>query len=118
MVPFRQSRYHLDHFNGVPVVTLDRYEKFNYIHSKLHNVVERRFGVMKECWKIWKGVPFFRREKQARIIIDCFALDNYLWLLEHGDGATYDVSDWVFMNTNTSTTSLKELVSAAVWPGP
>ncbi|TVU12270.1 hypothetical protein EJB05_45905, partial [Eragrostis curvula] len=62
------------------------------------------------------GVPFFKREKQARMIISCFAMDNYLWLRKYRDGATYDPSEWVLMNTTTNTSTLRELVSAAVWP--
>ena len=116
MTPFRDTRYHRSHFRGVDVRTLDRHEKFNYIHSKLRNIIERRFGHLKERWHILEGVPFFRREKQAWIIISCFAMENYLWLRQYGDGSTYDPSEWVAMNTATNTSELRELVSAAVWP--
>ena len=78
MTPFRLTRYHQSQFDGVDVRTLDRREKFNYIHSKLRNIIERRFGVLKERWHVLEGVPFFKREKQAWIIISCFAMDNYL----------------------------------------
>jgi hypothetical protein len=47
----------------------------------------------------------------------CFAMDNYLWLRTHGDGGMYDLSEWVVMNTTTNTSTLRELVSIAVWPG-
>ena len=115
MTPFRDTRYHRSHFRGVDVRTLDRHEKFNYIHSKLRNIIERRFGHLKERWHILEGVPFFRREKQAWIIISCFAMENYLWLRQYGDGSTYNPSEWVAMNTTTSTSALRELVFAAVW---
>jgi len=65
MTPFRDTRYHKTHFRGVDIRTLDRQEKFNYIHLKLRNVIERRFGHFKERWHILEGVPFFRWEKQA-----------------------------------------------------
>ena len=116
MTPFWDTRYHKKHFKGIDVRTLDRHEKFNYIHSKLRNIIERRFGHLKERWHILEGVPFFRREKQAWIIISCFAMENYLWLRQYGDGSTYDPSEWVAMNTTTNTSELRELVSAAVWP--
>jgi len=116
MTPFRDTRYHRSHFRGVDVRTLDRHEKFNYIHSKLRNIIERRFGHLKERWHILEGVPFFRKEKQAWVIISCFALNNYLWLRKCGDGSTYDPSEWVAMNTTTNTSVLRELVSLAVWP--
>ncbi|KAL6659119.1 hypothetical protein ACP70R_003159 [Stipagrostis hirtigluma subsp. patula] len=48
MTPFRDTWYHNTHFKGIDVRTLDRQKKFNYIHSKLRNVIERRFGYLKE----------------------------------------------------------------------
>ena len=42
MTPFRDTRYHKTHFRGVDVRTLDRQEKFNYIHSKLRNWASER----------------------------------------------------------------------------
>lgn len=115
MPPFRATRYHLQHFEGVETRALGRYEKFNYIHAKLRNIVERRFGVLKERWHVLDGVPFYPRTKQAQIIIACFALENYLWVRTHGPGATYGLSDWVTMHTGTSTSSLREWVATAVW---
>ena len=47
MGPFKNTRYHLDDFRGVPVETMSRHEKFNLTHSRLRNVVERTFGVLK-----------------------------------------------------------------------
>ena len=110
------TRYHKTHFRAIDIRTLDRQEKFNYMHAKLRNVIERRFGHLKERWHILEGVPFSRREKQAWIIISCFTMENYLWLRQYGDGSTYDPSEWVAMNTTTDTSELRELVSAAVWP--
>ena len=55
MTPFRDTRYHKTHFKDVDVRTLDRQEKFNYIHAKLRNVIERRFGHVKERWHILEG---------------------------------------------------------------
>jgi len=62
-----------------------------------------------------EGVPFFSREKEVWVIISYFAMDNYLWLRKYGDGSMYDPSEWVAMNTTTSTSALRELVFAAVW---
>lgn len=83
MTPFRETRYHVDEFEGVDLSNLQREEKFNKIHSELRNIIERRFGVLKERWHILDKVPFFRREKQAQIIVSCFAMDNYLWKRDH-----------------------------------
>ena len=45
MGPFRNTRYHLDDFMGVPVETMSRQKKFNLTHSRLRNVIEQTIGV-------------------------------------------------------------------------
>jgi len=95
---------------------LQREEKFNYIHARLRNVIERRFGVLKERWQILDGVPYCSRMKQAMIIISCFALDNFLWMRKYGaDPPSYEVPDWVELNLGTPISGLRELISMAVW---
>ena len=59
MTPYRNTRYHINDFRGIDM--LQREEKFNYIHVKLRNVIERRFGVLKERWQILDGVPYCSR---------------------------------------------------------
>ena len=77
--------------------TLEHEEKFNYIHTRLRNVIERRFGGLKERWHILERVPYFPRKKQAMIIISCFAMDNYLWLHKYGYNApSYELLEWVY----------------------
>ena len=93
MGPFKNTRYHLDDFRGVPIETMSRQEKFNLTHSRLHNVIEWTFGVLKNWWQILDGVPYCHRTKQKMIIISCFALHNYLFSREHGLGSpTYPPS--------------------------
>ena len=65
MTPFRNTRYHMNNFRGVELEMLEREEKFNYIHSRLRNVIKRRFGDLKERWHILQWVPYFTRQKQA-----------------------------------------------------
>jgi hypothetical protein len=86
--PYRNTRYHLNDLKGTSEDRLANHEKFNLVHSKLRNVVERTFRVLKERWQILGGIPYFPREKQVKIILACFALNNYLWEYEHGDGST------------------------------
>jgi len=118
MTPFRNCRYHTDDFKGVDLNTLDRCEKFNYIHSKLRNIIERRFGILKERWHILNKIPLYKRVKQNWVLISCFALDNYLWLRDHGPGLTYEPSEWVRMNAGDAIDSVRELVSWSVWGYP
>ena len=73
MTPYKNTRYHINDFRGIDLQQLQREEKFNYIHAKLRNVIERRFGGLKERWHILNGVPYYKRKKQAMIIISCFA---------------------------------------------
>jgi hypothetical protein len=48
MMPFRNTRFHQDEFRGVNLSMLGCEEKFNYIHAGLRNIIEYRFGVLKE----------------------------------------------------------------------
>ena len=116
MTPYKNTRYHINDFRGIDLQQLQREEKFNYIHAKLRNVMERRFGVLKERWHILGEVPYCSRMKQAMIIISCFALDNFLWMCKYGaDPPSYEVPDWVELNLGTPISGLRELISMAVW---
>jgi hypothetical protein len=55
-----------------------KHEIFNFLHSSLHNVIERAFGVLKQKWRILKDMPSFSVEKQKEIITACFALHNFI----------------------------------------
>lgn len=117
MGPYRNTRYHIDDFRGRPEHTLSAHEKFNLVHSRLRNVVERTFGVLKQRWRILRGVPFCPVENQVKIIVACFALHNYLWEWEHGDGsiAKYPLSEWVTVNEDSTMSVLRELITAAMF---
>jgi hypothetical protein len=60
LTPYKESTYHLPEFylrrQRAPQ---GKYEKFNYLHSSLHNVIERSFGVLKQKWRILKLIPSF-----------------------------------------------------------
>ena len=51
---------------------------FNFLHSSLRNVIERSFGVLKEKWRILKGMPSFSPRTQKHIIMACLALHNFI----------------------------------------
>jgi hypothetical protein len=65
---------------GMYLLRLSRQEKFNLTHSRLRNVIERTFRILKVRWHILDGVPYFHREKQKMIIMSCFAMHNYLYI--------------------------------------
>jgi hypothetical protein len=41
-------------------------------------VIERAFGVLKEKWRILKHLPSYPMKKQAKIILACMALHNFI----------------------------------------
>jgi hypothetical protein len=51
---------------------------FNFLHSSLQNVIERSFGVLKQKWRILKGIPSFPPTTQKHIIMACLALHNFI----------------------------------------
>ena len=53
-------------------------EVFNFVHSSLHNVIERSFGVLKMKWRILLNLPSYPMPKQSQIIIACMALHNFI----------------------------------------
>ncbi|CAN6326130.1 unnamed protein product [Urochloa humidicola] len=61
----------------------DLEELFNKHHSKLRNVIERGFGVVKSRWKILGEVPLYGGDRQSKIIVSCFGLHNYLVDMMH-----------------------------------
>ena len=112
MGPFKNTRYHLDDFSGVPIETMSRQKKFNLTHSRPCNVIERTFGVLKGWWHILDGVPYCHRAKQKMIIMSCFALHKYLFIWEHGFGSpTYPPSAWVQLNASNTMTAMREYIS-------
>jgi len=81
-------------------------------HSRLRNVVEWTFGVLKNRWQILDGVPYYHRTKQKMIIMSCFVLHNYLLIREHGFGSpTYPPSPWVQLNASNSMSVVREFIS-------
>jgi hypothetical protein len=55
-----------------------KYEVFNFLHSSLQNVIERSFVVLKQKWCFLTSMPSFSPRTQKHIIIDCFALHNFI----------------------------------------
>jgi hypothetical protein len=86
--------------------------------QRLRNIIERRFGVLKERWHILEKVSFFRWEKQAHTIISCFVLDNYLWMRTHDVPPPYPLSPWVDANRGTRIDEVREWIATVVWTVP
>ena len=79
LAPFKGSTYHIPEFQaraGRP--PQGKYDMFNFLHSSLRNVIERSFGVLKQKWRILKGIPSFPIRTQKHIIIAYIALHNFI----------------------------------------
>ncbi|KAH6760193.1 hypothetical protein C2S51_017142 [Perilla frutescens var. frutescens] len=53
-------------------------ELFNLRHASLRNVIERIFGVFKSRFTIFKTAPPFSFEIQAKLVLACAGLHNFL----------------------------------------
>ncbi|KAF5175253.1 hypothetical protein FRX31_035160 [Thalictrum thalictroides] len=78
MCPYKGGpRYWLPQFKaGGPA--RGKEEKFNHAHSKLRNVIERSFGVLKAQFPILKKMPPYDLPTQRNIVIATMTIHNYL----------------------------------------
>ncbi|WVZ94828.1 hypothetical protein U9M48_040672 [Paspalum notatum var. saurae] len=77
LAPYKGTKYHLPEFRN-STMPRGMKENFNFAHSSLRNVVERAFGVLKMKWKMLLKVPAYPPAKQARLIVACMALHNFI----------------------------------------
>ncbi|XP_038709357.1 protein ALP1-like [Tripterygium wilfordii] len=79
LAPYKGERYHVPVFqNGAPAS--GPREVFNKAHAKLRNVIERTFGVTKKKWRILGSMTSFDTKIQAKIVIACMTLHNFIKL--------------------------------------
>ena len=77
LAPFKGSTYHIlefRHRSGRP--PQGKYEMFNFLHSSLRNVIERSFGVLKQKWRILKGISSLHvlRSTLFLLVLHCIIL--------------------------------------------
>jgi hypothetical protein len=77
LAPYRGQKYHFQEFHQC-TMPRGKKEHFNYTHSRLRNVIERFFGVLKNKWRILFKVPSYPLRKQTKIIVACMALHNFI----------------------------------------
>ena len=75
--PYRCTRYHIEQWHDAPPPEGMK-ETFNHAHAKVRNVIERSFGVLKMKFRMLLNMPSFPEDKQARIIVACMALHNFI----------------------------------------
>ncbi|XP_031261586.1 putative nuclease HARBI1 [Pistacia vera] len=66
-------------------------ELFNYRHALLRNVVERTFGVLKKRFRILDGMNNYLMEKQAKIVMACCVIHNFI---------RFDMNNLIFQKFN------------------
>jgi hypothetical protein len=59
-------------------------EKFNRIHSSIHNVIERSFEVLKMKWQILYKMPSYSMLTQMKVVASTMVLHNFI--REHASG--------------------------------
>ena len=76
--PYRGEQYHFHDHRGPRQAPRGPIELFNYMHSSLHNIIERCFGVLKARFPILKVMSNYRPQRQRRIPIACCVLQNFI----------------------------------------
>ena len=77
MAPFHHVRYWLNDFRSGGRAR-GREEMFNHYHSRLRNVIERAFDVLKARFPILKRMAPYSFGMQRNTVIACKALHNFL----------------------------------------
>ncbi|KAL2460913.1 putative harbinger transposase-derived nuclease [Abeliophyllum distichum] len=74
--PYRRTRYHRRDIEGRR--PQNSKELFNFRHSSLRNAVERTVGLLKKRFAYLKHQPFHDISTQAKIVLVCCAIHNFL----------------------------------------
>ncbi|XP_043717748.1 uncharacterized protein LOC122665662 [Telopea speciosissima] len=69
--PYWNVRYHLKEWENNNQAPADKKELFNLRHSKLRNVIERAFNLLKSKFKILKSQAEYPYKTQTRIVQAC-----------------------------------------------
>lgn len=78
LTPYRGVRYHLQEWGKGNRAPQNKEELFNHQHSKLRNIVERIFGVLKAKYKILTRPRSFKLAAQVRVVAAICVLHNIL----------------------------------------
>ena len=81
--PFQKTRYHRRDVEGQRPENSK--ELFNFRHSSLRNVIERSIGLLKKRFAYLRHQPFHGIEIQAKIVVACCAIHNFLRIVDVED---------------------------------
>jgi hypothetical protein len=107
---------------SLPVVLSPLVQRGRRRHRAKGGVFAFAPTLLKSRWHVLRGLPFYERSMQVKIIIACFTLHNYLldWGHIGGSGssshghADYDVSDWLNVNASLEMTLLRDWIAAGI----
>ncbi|KAL0355312.1 UNVERIFIED_CONTAM: hypothetical protein Sradi_3978100 [Sesamum radiatum] len=86
LAPYRGTRYHLPEWRGQGRRYRTPEDMFNYAHSRLRNVIERCFSVLKKRFPILQwGMPSFLLNHQVDLVIACCTLHNFIRKFSNDD---------------------------------
>ncbi|KAL0385195.1 UNVERIFIED_CONTAM: hypothetical protein Sradi_2913800 [Sesamum radiatum] len=86
IAPYRGTRYHLPEWRGQGRRYRTPQDMFNHAHSRLRNVIERAFGVLKKRFPILQwGMPSYLLNHQVDIVIACCTLHNFIRKFSNDD---------------------------------
>jgi DDE superfamily endonuclease len=85
ITPYRGVRYHLKEWASGNKTPQNKEELFNLCHSKLRNIIERSFGILKSRFKILKLARPFDMDAQSRIVPALCLLHNILVNIKETD---------------------------------
>ncbi|KAL0396715.1 UNVERIFIED_CONTAM: hypothetical protein Scaly_0119900 [Sesamum calycinum] len=84
--PYRGTRYHLPEWRGQGRPYGTPQDMFNHAHSRLRNVIERCFGLLKKRFPILQwGMPSYLLHHQVDIVIACCTLHNFIHKFSNDD---------------------------------
>ena len=92
MAPYRHIRYWLSDFRCGDKAK-GKEEIFNQCHSRLRNVIERAFEVLKTHFSILKRMSSYTFGTQRNIVVVCIALHNFLRKISIDDALFKEYSD-------------------------
>ncbi|RWR85031.1 putative nuclease HARBI1 [Cinnamomum micranthum f. kanehirae] len=84
IAPYRGVRYHLKEWLTTQAPQTPK-ELYNLRHSKLRNVVERTFAVLKQRFPILQTAPRYPLKTQAKIVVACCFMHNYIKQWNYND---------------------------------
>ncbi|CAN1821124.1 hypothetical protein LINPERHAP1_LOCUS29385 [Linum perenne] len=76
LVPYRGQRYHLQEWGANRPTRQE--EMFNMRHSKVRNVIESTFGILKMRWAMLRDTSWYSHLMVGLLFTACCLLHNFI----------------------------------------